>query len=642
MNNPYEALQSQNHILTQFHQNCAQGNIELEALINAFIKMKGLDNDQAQKLHDLYGKRSVENVLSNQSDNLTQAIREAIAEANRNTTSVPVHRLAVVLAACFVRSIKDVQRLTSKGHGFIVRWLSRFLKCGLDGLRDKDRSGRPSSYDDEDLIIKINQLLNFKPRFLAELVEEWPHSVLQKIKYHDSWTIPCLSAVINISESTTRRFIRKHCISLAPNTTKTYCFSNDPNFEAKLSEVVNLYQLPVNAKDDKGRDVVVLNFDEKPSIAIRRHIYCANSRQVICNGSEYERLGICNLFAALEHKTGYVTCDFPDVKTRETVESFLTTVVTSDRYRNKRVHIILDNINTHYNFSQEWYAKFGDRVTLHYTPTHSSWANLVETFFSIFSRSVLKNASWNSIDEFKSCANRFIIEYNSQCKPYKWSFKNLQVYFDQRRNTIGSIKSVTETPPVIDFGIANHVISYNNTLCQAKNKLEEFNQRQQGKEPYHRSLYLVANVAKASAVLDEVLSFSTSMLDIPVFAPDVKRALQQAHDDLMSYNNAKINLNEAKTLATDASDTGVASETKLEIRELQTRFNKTVKTCLRSLKLACGAIFQDIETSSLALTLIDRLKQSEAMAGLTCKSPHTDGDMAHIWVNKIWRLINRP
>lgn len=157
------------YILSQFK--CELSYIQRIEALNSFSNINGANNVISEKLNQTYGVQlEQKETLIPSNSFIAQVIKKVICEANRNTPSISIHRLKVVLAGCFANSITEIKELTGKAHCFIMRWLSRFLEDGIYGLKDKQHSGRPLSYDDCKLLINIKELLKLNQCFLAEKI----------------------------------------------------------------------------------------------------------------------------------------------------------------------------------------------------------------------------------------------------------------------------------------------------------------------------------------------------------------------------------------------------------------------------------------------------------------------------------------
>ncbi len=135
------------------------------------------------------------------------------------------------------------------------------------------------------------------------------------------------------------------------------------------------------------------------------------------------------LFACFNVRTGRVVGRCSQQRRRADFLSFLDLVAAT--YRQKRVHVVLDNLNTHRDtsagaFISEWNRKHGDRFVFHYTPTHGSWLNQIELWFAIVSRRVLRHGSFATASELVQKVEAFIQQWNErEAHPFRWTYEGL-------------------------------------------------------------------------------------------------------------------------------------------------------------------------------------------------------------------------
>ena len=148
------------------------------------------------------------------------------------------------------------------------------------------------------------------------------------------------------------------------------------------------------------------------------YIRLPNGRAVSGFAHEYERHGTTTLFAALETATGLVQAGHYKRRRRREFLDFMNGII--DCYGNeKEIHVILDNLNTHKPKNDRW-LKSHPNVHFHFTPTHSSWLNQIECWFSILSRQTLQGASFVDVKQLREAIDHFICAYNAQAAPFEW------------------------------------------------------------------------------------------------------------------------------------------------------------------------------------------------------------------------------
>ena len=167
--------------------------------------------------------------------------------------------------------------------------------------------------------------------------------------------------------------------------------ATDPEFVAKAADIVGLYLAPPD-------HAIVLAVDEKPAIqALERaqgYLKLPNGRSLHGQAHEYRRRGTTTLFAALEVATGQIKAKHTKRRRRAEFLDFMNEVVAD--YPDQEIHVVLDNLRTHKPKRDRWRARHKN-VHFHFTPTHASWLNQVEIWFSILARRTLEGASFTSV-----------------------------------------------------------------------------------------------------------------------------------------------------------------------------------------------------------------------------------------------------
>jgi transposase len=329
---------------------------------------------------------------------LTETEERELKATVRATTSEQraVRRSRVVLLAAQGRATADIARELGTTPAWVSHWRQRFARDRLAGLADRPRSGAPAHYNAET-----------EQRVLAQLDKPPPPGWAL-------WTGPTLAAALgDVSDDQVWRVLRRHGISLARR--RSWCISTDPQFAAKAADIVGLYL-------DPPENAVVLAVDEKPQIqALERAqgwLKLPNGRALTGFNHEYERHGTTTLFAALEIATGQVQAGHYQRRRRVEFLDFMNQVVAA--HPAQAIHVVLDNLNTHKPKHDRWLARHPN-VALHYTPTHASWLNLCECWFSILSRRALRGASFTSPRQVREAIDRFIAAYNPTAAPFEWT-----------------------------------------------------------------------------------------------------------------------------------------------------------------------------------------------------------------------------
>jgi transposase len=306
-------------------------------------------------------------------------------------------RARMILLSGQGMSTKDVASRVGVLPSTVSTWRTRYSKLGLLGLADLPRSGKPPRYPE-----------GTESRILAKLDEPPPRG-------YATWNGKLLSKALgDVSSAHVWRVLRKRSVSLARK--RSWCVSTDPEFAAKAADVVGLYLAPpVNA--------LVLSVDEKPGIqALDRAqgwLKMPDGKAITGFSHEYKRNGTINLYAALDVATGLVKAGHFKQKRKVDFMAFMDEVL-KEVPQEQEVHVILDNLSSHKRLDPGWLAKY-PRLQFHFTPTHASWLNQVETWFSILWRGALKGGSFKTVKQLCQAMDDFIQAYNQNAHPFHWT-----------------------------------------------------------------------------------------------------------------------------------------------------------------------------------------------------------------------------
>jgi len=342
-------------------------------------------------------------------------IREAtpivLAEEDRETLETWVRsskteqrialRARIIIAAAKSMSTRAIARQHQVRPATVSKWRTRFAEKGLAGLVDAPRSGAKRRYS-EDTVRRI----------VAKLDEAPPSG-------YSTWSGTLLAKALgDVSADYVWSVLRRYGIHLQRR--RSWCVSTDPEFAAKAADIVGLYLEPPD-------NAVVLCVDEKPSIqALERaqgYLKLPNGRALMGFGHEYKRHGTTTLFGALNVATAQVRAGHYNRRRRREFLDFMNEVISD--YPDQEIHVILDNLNTHKPKHDRWLSRHKN-VHFHYTPTHASWLNQIECWFSILSQQALKRASFASVKQVRDAIDRFIKAYNKEAAPFEWRKKYVQ------------------------------------------------------------------------------------------------------------------------------------------------------------------------------------------------------------------------
>jgi transposase len=322
-----------------------------------------------------------------------------------------VERANIILRCLQGKSVGEIARYLKVRPNTVIDWRRRFEKEGINGLRDRPRSGKPRRYNAE-----------FRNQVMKTL--ELPPPLGQAC-----WDGPAVAKHMETSVHAVWRLLRKEGICLSRQ--RSWCVSTDPEFTTKAAEIVGLYLNP-------PENALVISIDEKPSIqALERSTgYVQTDSGKIVRGfkSTYKRHGTLNLFAALEVATGAIHTQTTQLKRRVEFLEFMDQVMT-EVPQHKEIHVILDNYCIHKK-NDAWLAVHPN-VFFHYTPTSASWLNQVEIWFGILSRKALRGGSFNNVEQLRQAIEAFVAAYGPTAKPFVW--RKREVKGSQLRNTIANL-----------------------------------------------------------------------------------------------------------------------------------------------------------------------------------------------------------
>ena len=340
---------------------------------------------------------------------LNSVEREQLQGMVRRATSPSraVFRARIVLDAADGLSNQAIAAARKTRPATVSKWRGRFLAARLEGLGDAPRSGKPARYDQKT-----------ERRILQQLDRPAPSGYAR-------WNGTLLAAALpDISADQIWRVLRQHGISLQRR--RSWCVSTDPCFAQKAADVVGLYLNP-------PENAIVLSVDEKPHIqALERAqgwLRLPNGKALTGFSHDYKRHGTTTLFAALEVATGLVKAGHYRRRRRVEFLDFMNGILST--YPNQQIHVILDNLNTHKPKHDRWLQRHKN-VRFHYIPTHASWLNQIEVWFSILSRQALAAASFHSVPQLCRHIDDFLAVYNQTAHPFEWK---KQVVFQKHPKT---------------------------------------------------------------------------------------------------------------------------------------------------------------------------------------------------------------
>jgi transposase len=312
-------------------------------------------------------------------------------------------RARIVLLAADGWTNRDIGEVVDLHYNQVGVWRQRYAEYGLAGLDDLERPGRPCVYDHDDVLLLVKTVTEDPPGGAAR------------------WTMEALAAVMGahgvpISASQCWRICR--ALELKPWQVESWMTSHDPDFWEKAADVCGLYL-------DPPHNAVVFSVDEKTAIQAKTRI---NPTKPAVPGIparrefEYERNGTAVLYAALNVHQGDVYGWVTDSCDSINFITFLWDLIDQTP-ADMELHCIVDNLSAHLTEKTDILLEHNPRVHLHFTPTHASWLNQVELFFSILERRLLRRGEFNSLDQLTRRVIAFINDYNRRAAPFRWTYQ---------------------------------------------------------------------------------------------------------------------------------------------------------------------------------------------------------------------------
>jgi transposase len=305
-------------------------------------------------------------------------------------------RATIILGAAEGVANKVLARQLSTSLPTVLLWRRRFQGLGLVGLvEDRPRSGRPKEITAEQEAALVDKTLHTTPKNATH------------------WSVRMMARETGLSPATVQRIWSKH--HLQPHRVESFKFSTDPEFVAKVRDIVGLYLNP----PDKA---IVLSVDEKSQIqALDRTQPILPLRPGLPERQthDYERHGTTTLFAALDIAAGKVIGQCQPRHRHQEFLQFLTKIDTATP-AGVPVHLILDNYGTHKHPEvKAWFAEH-PRYQLHFTPTSASWLNQVERWFAEITRKRIRRGTFRSVRELEKAIRDYIRAHNKAPQPFQW------------------------------------------------------------------------------------------------------------------------------------------------------------------------------------------------------------------------------
>jgi transposase len=304
-------------------------------------------------------------------------------------------RCRIVLAAAEGATNQQIAAELRCHPTTVGKWRTRFAERRVDGLHDEPRPGKPRSISDDDV-----------ERVIVKTLEETPRDATH-------WSTRSMAQATGMSQTGIRRIWG--AFGLKPHLTDSFKLSPDPQFIDKVRDIVGLYLNPPEA-------AVVLCVDEKSQIqALDRTapVLALMPGVPERRTHDYRRHGTTNLYAALDVASGNV---ISSMTARHRAAEFLRflRLIDASVPDHLDVHVVLDNSSTHKTPAvQRWLVRH-PRFVVHFTPTYSSWLNLVERWFGELTTKWLRRGTHRSVRELVASIRTWITNWNDDPRPFVW------------------------------------------------------------------------------------------------------------------------------------------------------------------------------------------------------------------------------
>src|SRR5436305_4377240 len=314
----------------------------------------------------------------------------------RNTAQSLALRSRIALAAADGLSSSQIARDLGVSVATVRKWRNRFAQDRLDGLTDEPRPGRPRTITDA----KVDEVI-------IKTLERAPEDATH-------WSTRSMAREVGLTQTAVHDIWQ--AFGLKPHLQEKWKLSGDPQFAAKVRDIVGLYLNPPER-------AVVLAVDEKSQIQAldrTRPILPMLPGTPERATHDYKRHGTSSLYAALDIITGQVIGRLHSRHRAIEFKKFLQTL-DQEVPAELDVHLVLDNSSTHKTpLIKRWLAAH-PRFKLHFTPTSSSWLNLVERWFAELTTKKLKRSAHRSVRALNADIRAWIETWNEDPQPFVWT-----------------------------------------------------------------------------------------------------------------------------------------------------------------------------------------------------------------------------
>jgi transposase len=316
----------------------------------------------------------------------------------RNTKQKVAQRAKIIIKLSERIKKTVIAKELNINRNTIYLWEKRFTAGGVKSIiKDASRPGRRPKIDTDKKKAIVEATLQSKPKDGSQ-----------------QWSVRQMALEQGVSRMTVQRLWKQH--NLKPHLVKQFKISNDPKFVEKLNDIVGLYLNP----PDKA---LVICVDEKSQIQALDRTQPGLPMKPGRKGTmthDYKRNGTTSLFAALSMLDGKVIGECYPKHTHKEFIKFLQLV---DKKTPKKLdlHMIMDNYSTHKTEEVKKWLEKHPRFKFHFTPTSSSWLNMVERFFSTITNKIIRRGAFGSVSELQSAIQLFLEKHNEIPKLFKWT-----------------------------------------------------------------------------------------------------------------------------------------------------------------------------------------------------------------------------
>jgi len=325
---------------------------------------------------------------------------EALVRAPTSTQR-KVQRARILLACADGCSQEEAARRVGVRRRIVTKWCGRFRRLGLAGLADAGGRGRKPSLSEDRRAMILTQ-------------------ATRPPKGRTRHSVRSMARAAQVSVATVHALWQANDIK--PHLTRTFKLSSDPHFETKFWDVIGLYLNPPDR-------ALVLCCDEKSQCQALERTQPGlplGVGHIRTRTHDYIRHGTVTLFAALSYLDGKILSRTAEQHTHKEWLAFLK-LIDRQTPAGLEIHLIIDNYATHkHPVVKAWLARH-PRFHLHFTPTSSSWLNLVERFFRDLTEDVVREGSFQSVGQLVRAMETYLAERNLAPKRYVWRKKGEEI-----------------------------------------------------------------------------------------------------------------------------------------------------------------------------------------------------------------------